>query len=231
MSPRGTVRPSALALVAVGVAGVVASGCGAVEPPPRPSFRVALLVEGDPGQPLEGATVVRAKQVVATTHADGRVELTLDGDEGTTVDAEVKCPAGHTSPARPVSMRLTRVADGRAPEFKVSCPPTERHVVVAIVADNGPLLPVVYLGKEIAKTDASGAAHFVVDAAPGTQFNVTLDTSGNAKLKPPSPSKPFTVGQTDEVVVFEQKFEVEKKKVVFVKHEGPRCLTCGRGGS
>lgn len=207
--------------------GFLAIGCGSIDPPPKPTFRFAFLVEGDPGQPLPGASISRSKQVLGTTKNDGRAELTLTGDEGTTVDAEVKCPEGHTSPSRPVPMRLTRVADGRATEMKVACPPMQRHVVVAIKADNGPFLPVVYLGKTLTKTDASGAAHFALDAPPGTQLSVTLDTGDNSRLKPPSPSKLLTVGQSDEILVFDQKFEVEKKKVAPPpKKELPKCLTC-----
>jgi hypothetical protein len=199
-----------------------------MDPPPKPSFRFAFLVEGDPGRPLEGASIVKAKQVLGTTRNDGRAELTLTGDEGSIIDAEVKCPQGHQSPSKPVPMRLTRLADGRAPELKVACPPLVRHVVVAVKADNGPNLPVVYLGKTITKTDASGAAHFALEVAPGTALSITLDTSENAKLKPPSPSRLVTVGQTDEIFVVEQKFELEKKKPPpVVRHVTPKCLTCG----
>ena len=204
-------------------------GCGtmSLDPPPPPPFIVAFAVEADPGQPLLGATVSRNDKTVATTGADGRAELTLHGADGETVDASIKCPVGHTSPARPISVRLARTGDGKLPVFKVACPPTNRHVVVAVKAENGPNLPVLYLGKVITHTDASGAAHFAIEAPPGDQFQVTLDTTDNKRLSPASPSKPFTVGSTDNVVVFEQQFEVEKKKKRVVKKTPlPTCLGC-----
>ncbi|HSO41053.1 MAG TPA: hypothetical protein VLT33_51360 [Labilithrix sp.] len=205
-------------------------GCASVslEPPPPPPFKVAISVEGDPGRPIGGALVTRNAKTVATTGSDGLAELTLDGADGETVDAAIRCPEGHTSPTKPISMRLARTRDGRAPVFKVTCPPTQRHVVVAIKAENGANLPVLYLGKVITRTDASGAAHFALEAAPGEQFQVTLDTSGKEgeKLKPPSPSKPFTVGGNDDVFVFDQRFDVEKKKVVSHKTKLPTCLGC-----
>jgi hypothetical protein len=216
--------------VCLGVLTVVAlatTGCAgmSLDPPPPPPFKVAISVEGDPGRPVSGAIVSRNDKKVATTGVDGLAELSLNGADGETVDAKISCPDGHTSPAKPISMRLARTRDGRAPIFKVSCPPTQRRVVVAVKAENGANLPVVYLGKVITHTDASGAAHFALEAAPGDQFQVTLDTSGQ-KLKPPSPSKPFTVAGNDDIFVFEQKFDVEKKKVVTHKTKLATCLGC-----
>jgi len=207
---------------------VMVTGCGkmSLDPAPPPPFKVAFAVEGDPGHPITGAIVSRNEKTVATTGPDGRAEITLNGADGETVDASIKCPEGHTSPTRPVSVRLARTGDGRAPVFKIVCPPTQRHVVVAVKAENGPNLPVVYLGKIITRTDASGAAHFAIEAPPGGQFQVMLDTGDNKKLSPVSPSKPFTVGATDDIFVFEQKFDVEKKKVRVVKTKLPTCLGC-----
>ncbi len=215
----------------LGVLGaLLVSGCGkmSLEPPPPPPFKVAIAVEGDPGHPITGATVVRRDKTVATTGADGRAELTLNGADGEMVDASIKCPEGHTSPPRPISIRLARTGDGKAPVFKVTCPPTQRKVVVAIKAENGANLPVVYLGKVIARTDASGAAHFAIEAPPGGQFQVLLDTSGKEgeKLKPQNPTRPFTVGQTDDILLYEQKFDIERKRVVHHKPKLPTCLGC-----
>lgn len=212
------------------LASLLSAGCAgmSLDPPPPPPFTVAFAVEGDPGRPITGAIVSRNQKTVATTGPDGRAEMTLLGADGETIDASIKCPEGHTSPARPVSIRLARTRDGRAPVFKVVCPPTSRHVVVAVKAENGANLPVVYLGKVITRTDASGAAHFAVEAPPGGQFVVTLDTAESKKLSPPSPSRPFTVGSVDDIFVFEQKFDVEKtKKARVAKTKLPACLGCG----
>lgn len=207
------------------------TGCAGMklDPPAPPPFKVAIAVEGDPGQPIKGAVVTRGSKSVATTGPDGRAEMSIEGADGETTDVGVKCPDGFTSPSKPISMRLARMTDGRIPTFTVSCPPMVRHVVVAVKAENGPNLPILYLGKVVAHTDPSGAAHFAVEAAPGNQFQVTLDTTAkeNARLKPPSPSKPFTIGDKDDILVFEQKFDVEKKKLhAPPKPKLPDCLTC-----
>jgi hypothetical protein len=140
--------------------------------------------------------------------------LTLKGAEGETTDVTIKCPDAFMSPSKPTSICLTRFADkSKIPEYSVSCPPMLRRVVVAVKAENGPNLPVVYLNKVWTRTDLSGAAHFALEIPPGAQFQVTLDTSENQKLKPVSPSRPFTVPQHDDILVFDQKFDVEKTRV------------------
>jgi len=222
-----------LAIGAFVCASLGIAGCASMQsfdPPPPPPFHVAVVVEGDPGNPIAGASIQQSSgsKVLATTDARGRAELTLRGADGDQVDTNVKCPVGYQSPQKPLSVRISRLAEGsKAPEFKVSCPPAMRHIVVAIKAENGANLPVTYLGKVVAKTDASGAAHVAIDLPPGAGFAIGLDTTDATKVKPQMPSKPFTIGQSDDIFLWEQKFEVEKKKVVVVKNAIAKCLTCG----
>jgi hypothetical protein len=213
-------------LIVVGaVAALLASGCKDLDPPPPPPFQIFVRIESDPGQRVSGAVISRNNKPIGTTGPDGRAMLTLVGAEGETTDVTVKCPDAFTSPTKPTTLRLTRFADKtKVPEYSVSCPPMLRRVVVAVKADNGPNLPVVYLNHVITRTDPSGAAHFALEVAPGAQFQVTLDTTENARLKPASPSKPFTAPQHDEILVFDQKFEVERQKVVVVRPNLPRAL-------
>lgn len=198
--------------LAVGMLVAVAfAGCKDFDPPPTPPFRVYVKVESDPSKPVEGATVARGTKTLATTDAEGRALLTIAGSEGESVDVAVKCPDQFQSPLKSTSIRLTRFADPkRVPEYAVACPPTKRRVVVAIKAENGANLPVRYLNQTIARTDASGAAHVLLEVPPGSQFQIGLDTSDNPRMKPPSPTRPFTVGQSDDILLFEQKFDVER---------------------
>ena len=206
-------------------AAVTSSGCKDLEPPPAPPFQIFIRVDSDPGHAVANATVSRNNKVLATTTAEGRAMLTIAGAEGETTDVMVKCPDNFMSPTKPTSIRLTRFADkSKVPEYTVSCPPMLRRVVVAVKADNGPNLPVVYLNRVITRTDTSGAAHFALEVAPGAQFQVALDTGEQPRLKPPTPSKPFTVGTHDDILVWEQKFELEKQRVVVVKPNIPRAL-------
>jgi hypothetical protein len=87
-----------------------------------------------------------------------------------------------------------------------------RRVVVAVRAENGPNLPVMYLDRAVTRTDAGGAASFALEVPPGSQFTVALNTIERKDIKPISPSKLFVVGQQDDVFLFDQKFDVEKRK-------------------
>src|SRR5207247_1568943 len=99
---------------------------------------------------------------VVTTDVEGMGKIQLAGNEGDIFDIAVACPEGFRSPAKPVHVVLHRLAEAdKTPEYAVSCPPTTRTVVVAVRADNGANLPVRYLGREVARTDSSGVAHFV----------------------------------------------------------------------
>lgn len=208
-------RTAGTALVALtALLTLAASSCKNLDPPPPPPFQIFIRIESDPGRPVAGATVTRNTKTLGTTGPDGRTMLTLTGAEGETVDVAVKCPDAFTSPQKLTTVRLTRFADkSKVPEYTVACPPMLRRVVVAVKAENGPNLPVVYLNKVITRTDVSGAAHFALEVAPNTQFQVTLDTAENGRLKPVSPSKPFTVPSHDDILVFDQKFDVEKVRV------------------
>ena len=188
---------------------------GCAEPPKPPSFLIAVKVESDPGRPISGASIARTNRLLGTTDAAGRATLSLEGVEGEITDVNVTCPEGFQTPAKAVNIRLTRLAEkSKIPEYAVQCPPSMRRVVVAVRADNGAHLPVMYLDKAVTRTDASGAASFALEVPPGAQFTVAL-----------SPSKLFVVRAHDDVFLFDQKFEVEKKRVyVPPPPHGPRAL-------
>jgi hypothetical protein len=185
----------------------------AERPPPDP-FQISIRVESDPGKAIAGATVTRANRILGTTSADGRVTLKIGGVEGEITDVNVTCPEGFQTPPRPINIKLTRLAEKtKIPEYAVQCPPSMRRVVVAVRAENGPHLPVIYLDKPVTRTDASGAASFALEVPPGSQFTVALSTAERKDIKPINPSKLFVVNSIDDVFLFDQRFDVEKKKV------------------
>lgn len=201
------------------------AGCGSFDAPPPPApYKAAIVVHGDPGRPVEGATVTLGDAKPLLTNAEGRVELVLRGAEGDVREAKVQCPPGHQAIQGSVRVRLTRLAGTQIPEYQLACPPLRRSVVVAVRAENGPYLPVKYLNQVVATTDEMGAAHFRLEIEPGS-FSVALDTSERQDLKPPSPAKIMTVGQEDDILVFDQKFEVKKKKIIIKKPTMPKDIS------
>jgi hypothetical protein len=179
------------------------------------TYRVAVLVEGDPSMPLAAASVVVDGKPLGATGADGRATLRLQGKEGDVVPVSIRCPADHKSPPAPIAVPLRRLEDpSRVPLYQVSCPPEVRTIVVAVRATQGPDLPVMYLGKEVARTDASGAAHVQLRLHPEERFELMLNTEGEGepRLRPQNPTAVFVAKDRDELLFFDQRFEVEKPK-------------------
>jgi hypothetical protein len=203
-----------------------AVACDAFKSVPPPPQEIIVHVSGDPGRPLKDAALLYGGEKKATTGEDGIGKLKLTGKDGEGFDITVSCPEGFQSPSKPISVILRRLADpSRVPEYEVSCPPTARTVVVAVRADGGTNLPVMYLGREIGRTDGSGSAHVLLKLKPDDTFDLVLATNekGNDRLRPQNPFATFVVKDRDEVFTFDQKFEQEKKRAIGggPKRKGP----------
>jgi hypothetical protein len=201
--------------LAMAIAGCRSSAAASSE------YAVAVVVEGDPGAPVASATVVRDGVPIGITGADGGTTVRLVGDEGQFASLTVRCPPQFTSPAAPLRVPLRRLADpSRVPSYRVACPPQARAVVVAVRATHGPDLPVFYLGNEVARTDASGAAHVLLHLPPGERFELMIgtDEKGAERLIPRDPVAEFVVKDSDELLFFDQRFDVDKPKA----RVGPR---------
>jgi hypothetical protein len=207
---------------------LLAGGCSLFKPPPPPSFQAQIKVEGDPGQPIAGTEVLYKGKQIGITDQSGMLEFKLKGSEGQVFDLVVKCPQGYESPSKPLSVTLRRLAEPQAtPEYRVVCAPSLRTIVVAVRAENGPNIPVVYLGRERTRTDQSGAAHLVLKVPPNQPLQLKLDTTNAKDLRPESPTQTVQVKNSDDVLVLEQTFEVERKRVIRYgkkKSTGPKPL-------
>ncbi|MEO8878661.1 MAG: hypothetical protein ABI461_23935 [Polyangiaceae bacterium] len=210
---------STLLLAAPVVFGV---GCDLPKDAPIPPFEVMIKVESDPGVPLPGAVVIRNGKDLAATGVDGKAKLTIAGNDGDTSDFMVRCPADFTSPTKAISITIRHLSDNRMPEYSTNCPPNVRKVVVAVRADGGPNLPILYLGKPVGKTDAAGAAHLLLAMKPGDQFQLGLDTTDPSltRLEPKMPTHVFVVKDSDDIEAFDVKFTLDKLKPVY--HAAPR---------
>ncbi len=189
--------------------------CSSFEAPAPAPYEVVIKVESDPGRALPGADVLLQNSRVASTGTDGTAALKLNGAEGETLLFQVKCPEGYQSPSKPIAVTLRRIASpSKRPEYATSCPPATRTIVVAVRADNGPNLPVLYLGREVGRTDESGAAHVLLTLKPDDTFQLMLKTDGESgdRLRPQNPIATFVVKGQDDVLTFDQTFVVEHKK-------------------
>jgi len=187
------------------------SACG---PKQSTQFVTRVRVESDPGQPVAQAKLMRDGEALAETGADGAANLALSGAPGERVSLQVQCPSGYRAPDKVLSIVLRPLLEARTPEYRVRCPPLLRNVVVAVRAQLGPNLPVRYLGRELARTDASGACHASLKLGAGETATLTLDTSApeHAGLMPRNPELKITVPERDELIVFDQTFRREAEK-------------------
>lgn len=178
-------------------------------------FVIDVDVTSDPGKGIPGAEIVSRGQPLATTDGAGHVSLKLSGAEGDVVELSVKCPGGFESPAQPLSVTVHRLSSAsRRPHFDARCAPLHRTVVVGVRAEKGPNLPVLHLGREVARTDPSGAAIVALSVKPGEHVSLVLDTKAEAargpKLFPESPTLTFVARDRDDFVTLDQRFEIEK---------------------
>ncbi|GAC1576424.1 MAG: hypothetical protein NVS3B20_25270 [Polyangiales bacterium] len=177
------------------------------------TFEVQVRIVRD-GRPLSGASLVSAHANRAVTDVQGRATLRLSGHDGDSSTLELTCPAGFIPDRPALSIVLHRMASGSPPVvYEASCTPILRTVVIGVRAEGGANVPLVYLGKVVARTDSSGAAHVVLAVKPGEQVQLVLDTTGRALegLRPKSPTLSFSAKDRDDFVILEQRFTVEKK--------------------
>jgi hypothetical protein len=226
-------------LIALTLVSLAPAGCSAPEATP---YEFVVRVTSDPERPLAGALLLQGTTQLGATGEDGSVRLTVRGNEGEIVNLDVRCPERYRSPTASMPLTLHRLADGaHLPEFSAVCPPNERSIVVAVRADGAGDLPVLYLGQELARTDASGAAHVLFSAATDTPFELTLSTRDREDLRPQNPSMKFIVRDRDDLLTFDQKFiELPPEKhapkgtarraapAAAPKPSGPVRLTSGR---
>lgn len=176
---------------------------------PLKTYDLAVHVESDPGKPLAGVNVLHAGQTLGSTNEDGRVVIRATGNEGERVELELECPAKFKAPEAPLTVTLRRSA--QRPEYFARCAPLSRKLVVAARMEHGAGLPIRYLGREVARSDASGVAHLVIEAESDKTIELTIDTTEQPTLRPKSPTARFQMADRDELVVLEQSFEAPRR--------------------
>jgi hypothetical protein len=197
-------RTSALVLAAVAF-------CGCAPAAPHVFTQDAVIRVESEGGPVAGAEVSSGGKVMSKTLDDGRVQLRMNGREGDVFHVEVGCPEGYRpTGAHEFELLVRRAEDGRSPELTARCSRTRRRALVAVRANNGAELPILHLGKEVGRTDKSGAATVVMDVMPGEDVELVLDTRGKKKIHPQNPVLSFRCADHEDVFVVDQTFTVDK---------------------
>jgi hypothetical protein len=183
-----------------------------------------IRVESDPGVPLADVPLVYDGKTLAKTAENGRATLRMNGKDGDVFHVGVVCPEGFVAASSVDFDVLVRRGenDGHVPEFATRCARALRRAVVAVRANNGANLPVLHLGREVARTDASGAATIALDVKPGADVEIVLDTRAAKKFHPQNPVLSFKAQDHDDIVVLDQTFTVDKPIVVRRTARGPQ---------
>jgi hypothetical protein len=174
-------------------------------------FAFDVAVESDPGKPLKRVQILRGATELGRTADDGTARVTLEGRSGDVIMVQVVCPDGYAARDKSLSVTLRSFVGTSVPQYRAQCEPLLRSLVVAVRAKGGADLPVMYLGREIARTDAEGVAHALLKVAPTEQVTLVLDTSDPAheRLRPKSPEYTLVMRARDEVAVFDQTFTLQ----------------------
>lgn len=191
------------------------AACASVKPPMYAQRAEISVQSHDTGGPVEGATVRVNGQSAGATSSDGRAEVSVSGQAGDKFNVDLTCPDGFR-PSIPDSQDVfvTPTLQGPPPKLVFRCEASMRKALIDVRAENGPNLPVRYLGREIGRTDAQGLARVAVETAPGDSFELLLDTTAAKTLHPQSPTLSFTVAPGKPAsFVFAQKFTAEKPKL------------------
>jgi hypothetical protein len=174
-------------------------------------FAIEVQVESDPGKPLAAAQILRGAAELGRTAESGTARVALEGRSGDVIMLQVACPEGYAAQDKSLSVTLRPFVGNSVPQYRAECRPLMRSLVVAVRAKGGTDLPVKYLGREIARTDAEGVAHALLKVPPTEQVTLVLDTSDPAheRLRPKSPEFTLVMRARDEVAVFDQSFTLQ----------------------
>ena len=183
------------------------SGCADRSPTPHD---IEVEVRAEEGVAVSGAQLRVRGDYLGTTNPLGRATLRVPARPGERLPVALTCPPGSTAtpPEQVVTLPERRAAEPL--RLAMSCQAEQHDAVVIVHAATPASLPVLVDGVPVGQTDALGFAHVHVRAASDSAFEVSLDTSSNAKLQPGNPSRRFQLEGHDEVFVFDAAFEAAR---------------------
>lgn len=198
------------------VLGAVSAAACTEVPSAERYVALEFSVESDPGIPLRGVPVTVDGKTIGRSNAEGVIRATIPAQLGQRIQIGHACPSGFRDPAEPKMLRLgdyRGLGDASVPviELSIRCAPISRLAVIVIRTDDRPNLPVVLDERIVARTNASGVAHFSTTAVAGTELRVRVDTSGHPSLVPRSPIHLFTMPDAHEIFFLDQSFKTKRR--------------------
>lgn len=222
-------------LLALGSAALMLSACGEEEQGPAPTqqdFELSVLVDDQMQNPVPQAPVLLDGKTVGYTDKDGVFKAVLSEYVGTEVSLGIGPMDSFIIPetAQQVITTLKRVKtlEGYSNTpliLQATLQSVKNDYLIWIEADcaeevdakHCQEMPVMLDGKEIARTDRQGRAHFDIRGIPDQAITVSLktptyrpaqgDTADDVfDIRPPNPSYQLKLGFNAEVLVIHEKF-------------------------
>jgi hypothetical protein len=164
---------------------------------------ISLIVRDERGRALANTALEIDGVLAMHTDAQGRARVTLQGRRPKRVHLQVRCPHGHQA-VEPRSVPVS--PHGRQPPLELDfvCRPASRSLLIVVRAPLASGLPVLADGASIGSVGPDGTLHALLQRPPGSELRLTLDTSAEPRLAPQQPVREITVGDSDELVVFDQ---------------------------
>src|SRR5690606_1663539 len=118
-------------------------------------------------KPIPDASVFVNGELVVKTGAEGAARVYVQGHAGDRFQLATTCPEGFRPTPGSAEQDVfvaPNIASSAPPQFVFRCESTARKATITVRAENGPDLPIRYLGREVGRTDARGAATVVLEA-------------------------------------------------------------------
>jgi len=179
-------------------------------------FSLDVNAVDDRGGAIPGIEVHVGETAIGKTEEDGHLRARVHASDGQSFRFHAKCPGGHSSSKIPdrVVFRDTRGLEGsrtQSMKFQIRCTRNERVVALLVHAGGQAGMSVLVDGVVSGTTNAEGFAHLRLDVEPNSEFEVSLDSSAFPELLPSNPRRVLTIGDEDELVVFEPAFSTAPK--------------------
>jgi hypothetical protein len=199
--------------------------CGAIACLPQASkvnsnsYRLRFQVRTGQGVAVSGARIWVDSASIGVTAAQGIIATQFHGREGQEVKVKVQCPNGYRGTELDDSVRLakTRALDDTVEQLgtlvELTCDSDLRDVIVVVNVKGGGLLPVRVGTQSAGVTDAQGNAQLLVHLdRENTGIEIGIDTESRRELLPRNPSRSFSIGQNDAIVVYSERLIVTNSK-------------------
>ncbi len=183
----------------------------------------------DRGDPIEGLVVVVGETRIGATGSAGTLQAEVNASKGERFALHLSCPENYQLGESPkhIVFRETKGLAGKSHSrmhVMLECSRQERVAALLVHTEGYADMPVLVDGVQQGRTGADGFAHLRVDLPPGTPFEVAIDSSQHAKLRPVNPRRTMTLGSEDGLFIFAPVFSevapVKKKRRKRIRKRG-----------